>query len=438
VVATLSQLANGADRLFAGSGQIVFLILLAAFIVLASTPIILYLRLPEHLSPPENESGPELLKYQQWQLLALRLNRNLEPNLLAEVSDIPKALAKLSIQADSKIKNAANAIFVSTAVMQNGKLDGLIMLFTQAKLVWNVATIYHLRPSPRQLIYLYSNVGAAMLVAENLDDIDFAEIASPIVTSVAPSLAGAVPGLQGVASLLTNSLANGAANAFLTLRVGLLAKAYCAPQSKPDSKKTRASATSQAFSLVGEIVKTNGAKVMKAVWGGISSPLAGATESVISSVKSATVKVGDAASATAESVSNAIKATGAQVKDGASSVANTTSDVGRAIGSAAGSGIDTLLAGTVSLAESTKEASKSIGQATSSMASNLVAATGSTMNSAWSATTDSVKGGAGAVASGTAGLGKAIGRAADATADGAKNVASKATQATNSILGRNA
>jgi hypothetical protein len=59
---------------------------------------------------------------------------------------------------------------------------------------------------------------------------------APVDNSAAPSLAGALPGLQGIGHLLAHSIANGSATAFLTLRIGLVAKACCTPLMAPCSQ----------------------------------------------------------------------------------------------------------------------------------------------------------------------------------------------------------
>ena len=109
-----------------------------------------------------------------------------------------------------------------------------------------------------------------MLVAENLQEVDFSGIVAPVVAAIFPSLKGAVPGLQGVSALLVNSMAHGAANAFLTLRVGHIARDYCAPLVRPDAAKVRRSATLAAMAQVGSIAKEQGTRVAQAAWSGVS------------------------------------------------------------------------------------------------------------------------------------------------------------------------
>jgi hypothetical protein len=435
IVSTVGQLANSADRVLAGSGQYVFFGLLGLFVTLAVTPIVLFLRLPKFVAPPTTTQGPEYESYQAWLLGQLKVNPHLTGTPVHSEQDITTAMQILHRKADDVIKDAASAIFVSTSVMQNGKLDGLMMLVTQGRLVWQVAAIFQLRPSPRQLMYLYSNVGSAMLIAGNIDDVDFAEIVTPIVTSVAPSMVGAVPGFQGVAALLTNSLASGAANAFLTLRVGMLAKAYCSPVAGIDQSTIRRGASAQAMALIGTIVKTNGTKIMKAAWSSFANPLAGAAEVVGNSVKSATSKASAMAGSAAESVGDALGTTARQIKVGASSISTAASGVGQGIGRAAEAGAGHIKLGSAAVVDATEGAAKAIGRTAGAGIQHVKGGVTSVVETSKELGVSIVQ--ASAVASDKAvGLGKAIGRAADASAKVTANAASKVAEKSSAVFSR--
>jgi hypothetical protein len=143
------------------------------------------------------------------------------------------------------------------------------------------------------MLYLYSNVGANVLIADNIQDIDFAELATPIVVSVFPSMKGGIPGLQGISTLLVNSMANGAANAFLTLRVGLLAKAYCEALTTPEQSAVRQSTTTRALGLVATIVKEQGRRVANKSWETLRDTVVTATDTTIQGVKRAVSKTSE-------------------------------------------------------------------------------------------------------------------------------------------------
>src|SRR6202022_1540473 len=61
-------------------------------------------------------------------------------------------------------------------------------------------------------------------------------------------------------------VSNGAANAFLTLRVGEVARRYCELTSRTSSEVIRKSATAAAVQHLGRIVRENGALVVGKIW----------------------------------------------------------------------------------------------------------------------------------------------------------------------------
>ena len=270
LVAGITQVAAAADRIWMGLGQPVFWSLLAVFAALVLAPIALYFRLPRPLTPPESTEGAEYDEYVRKLKAQLASNALLAGMPLESDEHVTAAIARLDQEANAVVRNTASAIFASTAVMQNGRLDALVVFGSQVRMTFRIASIYYRRPSPRQMLYIYGNVGANVLVADNLQDVDFAGIVTPVVTAAIPSLKGAMPGLQGISSLLVNSFANGAANAFLTLRVGLIARDYCVALTHPDKARIRRSATTAALGMVAEIAKEQGTRVAQAAWGAVS------------------------------------------------------------------------------------------------------------------------------------------------------------------------
>lgn len=287
-VGTLSLLANAADRLYQGAGQPLFWLLLVASTALVLYPLWLLQRLPHAHTPPEGDEGEAAAAYHEWLRRHLRRHPSAEVQALAGEDKLAEALAVLGAQADALIRQSAAQIFVSTAVLQNGRLDGLVMLGVQMRLVWRLALLYRLRPTPSQMWYLYSNVAGTVMLASNLDEINFAELTSPLVHMAAPSFVGAVPGMQAIGNLLVHSLANGSANAFLTLRVGLIAKAYCAPLHAPQAQAVRQSATLAALGMLSAIAKEQGSRVSQAVWNGVRGTMGQAADSVVNTARHAT------------------------------------------------------------------------------------------------------------------------------------------------------
>lgn len=291
-----AQLANVADTMAPGYGQYVFWGLILA---LYGGPVILvamFFSLPKPMLPPDELSGPLHDIYIDQLATRLKANPLLAEVKIETVEDLEAALGTLSESANAAIRETASAVFVSTAVLQNGRLDGLIVLATQLRLIWRIARIYYQRPSPRQLLHLYGSVSANVLIADSIQEIDFAEISAPIVTSIIPSLKGAIPGLQGLSALLVNSLANGTANAFLTLRIGIIARKYCEATSTPNKTLIRSSSTGQALTLIGDIAKEQGSRIVNQAWESLKGVAGSALETTIQTAKASAKNITDSTS----------------------------------------------------------------------------------------------------------------------------------------------
>ena len=266
IVAGVTSLISLADRIHPVAGTIVFwsFFLAAGFFTLYC--VIAYARLPAALIPPEETSGPRHDAYLQALRARLAINPRTRDLPLATPEEIEDAVGHLSNEADKVVRRTASTVFLSTALMQNGRLDGLVVLFTQIQMVNRVARIYVQRPSPRELMRLYANVAGTALIASGLESLDLGEMIAPLATSVVPAIKGGIPGLSGISALLVRCISNGAANAFLTLRVGEVARRYCALTSRCSRDAIRKSATAAAVHHLGRIVRENGALVVKKIW----------------------------------------------------------------------------------------------------------------------------------------------------------------------------
>src|SRR5207247_8902492 len=130
--------------------------------------VIAYARRPSALIPPEENSVPKHDAYLQALRVRLAANPRTRHMALATREEIENAVQRLSVEADSVVRRTASTVFLSTALMQNGRLDGLIVLFIQIQMVARVARIYVQRPSPRELARLYANVAGTAFVASGL------------------------------------------------------------------------------------------------------------------------------------------------------------------------------------------------------------------------------------------------------------------------------
>jgi uncharacterized membrane protein YcjF (UPF0283 family) len=247
------QLAWGVHSVF---GKAVLCALVIIYSALILIPVYLWVRLPKPMQPPANTDCPEYATFLAGMRKRLSRNSRLAGQELSTGTHIEAALRTLNRQADSIVSDAASTVFLSTAVSQSGRLDGLVVLVAQCRLVWQVAHIYQQRPSPRQFVHLYANVATTAFVAGEIEDIDL----EGLLATILGSGVAAFPGVQ----LLANSVVSGAANAFLTLRVGMIAKQYCNCLVRIDKRSVRRAATVQAAKLLGRIVRDGVARISKA------------------------------------------------------------------------------------------------------------------------------------------------------------------------------
>jgi hypothetical protein len=255
-----------AERIHPIAGSIAFWAICAGAGFFALYCAIAYARLPAALVPPEEDVGPQYEAFLKALQVRLAANPRTRHMPVATREQIENAVGHLSTEADAVVRRTASIVFLSTALMQNGRLDGLIVLFTQIQMVARVARIYAQRPSPRELIRLYANVAGTAFVASGLESLDLGEMVAPLAVSVVPALKGGIPGLSGISALLVKCVSNGAANAFLTLRVGEVARGYCELTSRRSPEAIRKSATAAAVQHLGRIVRENGALVVRKIW----------------------------------------------------------------------------------------------------------------------------------------------------------------------------
>ncbi|MES2732584.1 MAG: DUF697 domain-containing protein [Bacteroidota bacterium] len=255
-----------ATAINSGLGQVVLWSLVLVFAALFAAPVLLYYRLPKALKHPADEAGKAIYL----QKLGRRLAKN---RLLAaaeldysEVEGLQRALGLLHVKADEIIQRTAKSVFLTTSISQNGKLDALMVLITNTKMVWNIAQVYYQRPAPRDLIALYANVGTVTFLAAQIEEIDLTEQLEPVIgTVVQNSALKSVPFIGSVSSAVVDSLMEGTINAFLTLRIGVLAKRYCSALEPFEPKRARKAAYREASVMLKSIVVQTSGQVVGAL-----------------------------------------------------------------------------------------------------------------------------------------------------------------------------
>ena len=227
-------------------------VLSATLLTLMTLPIVLFLKLPAPLSPPDALEDMEVFRDRLKQRLAG--NPFLKSNHV-NTQELEEALAALKIEANTRIKKTAHTVFLATAISQNGKLDALTVLITQSKLIWDLAHLYYQRPGLRDLSRLYVNVGAATFLASQVEDMDLSEQLEPVIRSLFRGMTTqSVPLVGNSASIVIDSLLEGSTNAFLTLRVGIIARNYCSGQYFASRRAAKLSAFKEASGMLGAIV----------------------------------------------------------------------------------------------------------------------------------------------------------------------------------------
>jgi hypothetical protein len=231
--------------------------LIFTYCALLITPAVLWFRLPKRMLPPASAEGREHDRFIVDFKKRLSRNSRLRGIPLTCLPEIEAAIQILDKHADNAVASAASAVFLSTAVLQSGRLDVLVVLAAQTRIIWQVAHIYYQRPSLRDFVQLYGNVASTALVSAGIEDVDV----DVLVSTVLGSTAAAIPGMH----LLASSVLSGSANAFLTLRVGMITKEYCRCTVRIEKRGLRRAATVQAAKLLGSIVREGTAKLSKAV-----------------------------------------------------------------------------------------------------------------------------------------------------------------------------
>ncbi len=232
-------------------------------IICLSVPFYIIIRLPKSINYDDNPDT-----YQR------RLQKRLKQNKLIKsenlkvdsTADIDKAIAILDDHSQKVIKQTATAVFLSTAISQNGKLDALTVLITQSRMIWKVAHIYWQRPTIKDMVKLYGNVAAAGLIASEIEDIDISRQVEPVINALLKSPGRSIPVVGHAAHIITDSILEGSTNAFLTLRVGIIAQKYCgATHPNLDKRALRKTAFSQASGMLRSLVVESSGKVVKSV-----------------------------------------------------------------------------------------------------------------------------------------------------------------------------
>ena len=299
VLAQVAQLAELAGAIHPWFGVAVAVALLLAIGWLVAVPALTYMRLRPALVPPPQGEPSRSEAFVEAYLEECRYNPLLSDRSLDSEEDLEAALEVLTVDAERIANRYASQVFVGTAVSQWGSLDALVVAGVQARMVWEIAHVYQRRPPLRQIGYLYANVGATSLLASRLDQVDLSEFLRPVLAGAFGQSIASVPGVTAVSAQVSNAMFQGSVNAFLTLRIAMVAIAYSKALHQPERRSVWQSAVARAGHLVLRTVTQGSTKVVGAF-----------SVAAVKTVGSAASGVGSAAAAGSRAVGRSVTAAG--------------------------------------------------------------------------------------------------------------------------------
>jgi len=269
VINQTAQVVNLVSSINPLLGQVVLILLLVLYLAAVAVPLVAIIKRPAALLPPRDTEGEAYRLYLKKLAERLRKNTHLENKDIdfTNMAAIEEALNNLNRKADDRIKTAASNVFIMTAISQYGALDAIIVGLAQFRMIWQVTLLYNQRPTLRELGYLYSNVFATAFLATRIENLDLLEDQlEPVIASImGSSFSSMTPALNTAANVITNSIIQGSANAYLTLRVGVITKNYCASLVHPERSNLRRVAAVQAAALLAKVLSESSYNVTRAV-----------------------------------------------------------------------------------------------------------------------------------------------------------------------------
>lgn len=166
----------------------------------------------------------------------LKKNKLLKDINISE-AETEKCIEILNNSAKSEIMKISSEVFLSTSLSQWGKIDGLIILVQQLRLVWKIIRIYNSRPSYAYIFSIYTNVFISSLLSFSIEEADIIHYIEPIIDESLESSASGIPIVGNIAQLIASSIFSGTVNCALTARTGLIAQDLSNPYSAYFRKK---------------------------------------------------------------------------------------------------------------------------------------------------------------------------------------------------------
>lgn len=217
--------------------------------------------------------------------LAKRLRRNpllrkaeiVPENFASEEAYLAASFAFLKNRADKETEQTARRIFLATALAQNGRIDALIVFVCLCRLVWRISAIYNQRPHPRETASLYWAVATSTFLALSLEELDIATeitvgFGEAFQAMLPAGLTASIPFAGKALQTFTASAVDGAANCYLALRTGIIARNAYAYGARQEKRPSRAA----VFREAGTVLYAMSGNMVERVAATIADGLAGA------------------------------------------------------------------------------------------------------------------------------------------------------------------
>ena len=185
----------------------------------------------------------------------------------------------------------AEGIFFHTAISQSGRLDGLLLLRVQLRLVKKLARLYHPHARWSVMPALYVHVLDAALTPTRADEIDYSAQIGPAI--VGASVVGAIPGGGLVSNIIADAVIQGSANALMTLRIGLLTRRYFDRRLEGgtfDADKERRAVNQEALDMLAGLVNASSGILSRTIWDAAKEHLKRIPGATLEGLKTAVTK----------------------------------------------------------------------------------------------------------------------------------------------------
>ena len=262
MISQAAQLVGIAANLHPYLGKAVLIFFVILGLASAVYVILLLSKFEKPLEIPDEENSEEYKQYILKFKNRLKKNKFLNKSNYVwddskpDIESVNEALIRIDQEAQKIIKGSAGGVFTTTAVSQNGSLDGLFVFVVSMKLIWKISTLYNQRPALRDLLKLYMNVFATVLAARQIDDLDIVaeQLGQILPAAMTGAFGSVVPGVSFITSFVADSILEGTINTLLVLRIGLLTQLYSRSITRPEPKRLSKTATVQACKMLGEII----------------------------------------------------------------------------------------------------------------------------------------------------------------------------------------